>query len=81
MARVRSTGLNRGALSGLSYLGALGDVAPTRPSITGIDSVDRMLYNVEDQLETFKLAMTVTTISSLAAAICGVLLILDGRKR
>jgi len=57
----------------------LGDIS--RPSITGIDAVDKVFYNVQDQLETFKLAMTITTISSLAAGIGVVLLILDGRKR
>jgi hypothetical protein len=56
--------------------GALGDTA-LEPSITGITGVDSFLYNVQDQLDTFKLAMTITTISSLAAAIAGVLLVLD----
>lgn len=63
-----------GTFQGLGALGA------TAPSITGIDSVDQFLYNVQDQLSTFKLAMTITTISSLAAGIAGVLLILDRRK-
>lgn len=57
-------------------LGALGD-ASTLPSITGITAVDQFLYGVEDELSTFKLAMTITTIASLAGAIAGVLLLLD----
>ena len=58
-------------------LGSLGDTAP---GITGIAAVDQFLYTVEGKLTDFQTAMTVTTISSLAAAICGVLLIMD-RKR
>jgi hypothetical protein len=107
MARIRSTGTNRGAINGLGSahsranlngLGSLlsymqlqeddklgtfqgfGDVT-ARPSITGIDAVDKMLYSIEDQLATAKLAMTVTTISSLAAAIAGVILVFDSGKR
>jgi hypothetical protein len=70
-------------------LAGFGDVATpglaggmtTRPSITGIDAVDRMLYSVEDQLATFKLAMTITTVSSLAAAMASIILILDSGRR
>lgn len=54
----------------------------TAPSITGIDVVDQVLYNVKGKLDDFQTAMTVTTISSLAAALCGVILIIDsGRRR
>jgi hypothetical protein len=60
-------------------LAGLGDV--TVPSITGIDAVDKVLYTIQEQLDTFKLAMTVTTISSLAAAVAGVILVLDSGAR
>ena len=61
-------------------LAGLGGAVATRPSITGIDSVDKMLYDVKDSLEDFKTATTVTTISSIAAALCGVLLLIRTRK-
>jgi len=74
--------VNRGGLYGLAgFDGVLDGPTVPRPAITGVDSVDRMLYDVRDKLETFELAMTVTTISSMAAAIGVVLLIWDGRKR
>jgi hypothetical protein len=57
-----------------------GDASIARPAITGIPAVDTQIYSVEDQLDTFKLAMTVTTISSAVAAI-GVLLVLFGGRR
>lgn len=57
-------------------LGSLGDVGVSKPAITGIDAVDKAIYNVEDQLDTFKIAMTITTIASAVGAIAGVLLIL-----
>src|SRR5262249_22262898 len=60
-------------------LAGLGDA--TAPSITGIDSVDKIIYDVKGQLDEFKMAMTITTISSLAAAISGVLLILDKARK
>jgi len=71
-------------VTGYAGLTGLGDtVAGTtsRPSITGVDAVDKMLYSVEDQLATFKLAMTITTVSSLAAALAGIILILDSGRR
>jgi hypothetical protein len=64
---------------GLAGLGFLGDA--TAPAITGISAIDGFIYQAQSQLAEFKMAMTVTTISSLAAAICGVLLIIDSRKR
>lgn len=96
MARMRTTGVNRAGLGSLlSYmqlqdddglgtyqgLNGLGDAAVARPSITGVESIDKFLYDAEDELATFKLAMTITTISSLAAAIAGVILILDRGSR
>lgn len=95
MARIHSSSMSQPALNYLGVLGdarrddgdedlsgfgGLSDLGPTMPSITGVDSIDRVIYDVKGKLDDFETAMTVTTISSLAAAIGVVLLIVD-RKR
>lgn len=77
MAHVRSTSLTRAGLAGF---GALGAAEPTRPSLTGIESVDRVLYKVSDSLDNLNMALNITTVASTVAALAGVLLLVRTRK-
>lgn len=65
----------------------LGDIAspskkPKREGLTGIESVDRFLWDVQDSVSDLKTAMTITTACSVAAALGTVLLLIrTGRSR
>lgn len=59
--------------------GALGALGDTAPSITGIDAVDKILYKVSDSLDNLNTALTITTVASTVAALCGLALLFRTR--
>jgi hypothetical protein len=74
MARVRNSSLTQSSLEGLA------GAPPSQPSITGIDGLDRVLYQVSDSLKNLDTALNITTVASTVAALTGVLLLIRTRK-
>lgn len=58
----------------------LGGLGNTMPSITGIDAVDRVINKVTKSLDDLETALTISTIASTTAALCGILLLFRVRK-